>query len=167
MTGNPDLIFQYQTPSNALHNMNRFRAQNPLLTTPLSNRYAPSSSAMPSNASSAPEYSPATSNTGKFDPSRLHIPSTAYSRGQPPHHQQSLTGHMPSVASTQYLAQYHPLIYREPLECVTYKMVFDRIYLLLRDNLPGWWTMTHEALHHLTCKIQASCFTFHIANAKQ
>jgi hypothetical protein len=41
---------------------------------------------------------------------------------------------------------------------MTYIMVYDRVYLLLRDNLTDWWTMNPEPLQQVTSK-------FHITSS--
>ncbi|EMD64983.1 hypothetical protein COCSADRAFT_88403 [Bipolaris sorokiniana ND90Pr] len=68
-----------------------------------------------------------------------------------PDKQHSPTGHMPCMASQP--SKPHPRpprVYHGPLARITRDMVFDRIYLLLADNLPTRWTQNPEALVHLT-----------------
>jgi hypothetical protein len=46
-----------------------------------------------------------------------------------------------------------PQIYREPLTCLTREMLYDRIYLVLRDTLTIWWAENPVAMHRLVCKL--------------
>ncbi|KAJ5024253.1 hypothetical protein PSV08DRAFT_354183 [Bipolaris maydis] len=61
------------------------------------------------------------------------------------------TGNLPGMASQP--SNPHPRpprVYHGPLVRITRDMVFDRIYLLLTENLPTRWTQNPEALAHLS-----------------
>lgn len=167
MTDHPDISSQYQISSETLDDLNKFRAQNPLLVPPMPTNRRSSSPIVPFKISSAPCHFQETGKITKLDSSRLHIPSTTSAREHASLPQQSFVVHTPGVASKPYIAPYTPRFNREPLEYITRDMVFDRIYLLLRDNLLEWWTKPHDALGHLTCKIPACCLIFQIPNMKR
>ncbi|KAH6876184.1 hypothetical protein BKA58DRAFT_310125 [Alternaria rosae] len=67
------------------------------------------------------------------------------------------TGHMPIIGTQSKSPSpqpssprpYEPQIYREPLTCLTREMLYDHIYLVLRDTLTDWWAENPDAMHRL------------------
>jgi len=141
-----------------------FQAQNPLRVTTGPRGYSTS----PSPGLASPSMSPTTSirqlsspspKVPSFQPSRMAIPPTAYA----PSHttaQHAPPKAPPPIIDTQSKSPspepspgpYVPQIYREPLDRLTREMLYDRIYLVLRDILAVWWAENPDAMHRLVCK---------------
>lgn len=79
------------------------------------------------------------------------MPPVDYALGHAPQHQYPPTSHIPSMAPhAPCIEPYIPQIYPEPLTRINRHMVFDRVFLLLRDNLSEWWHQNPAALFHVT-----------------
>ncbi|CAN9245942.1 unnamed protein product [Alternaria alternata] len=95
----------------------------------------------------------------QFHPSRMNIPPTAYAPAYASAHQTSHANHMPPPATQSPSLRpsepqaYEPLVHPEPLACLTYNMVYDRVYLVLRDNLSEWWTRNPDALQNVSQRL--------------
>jgi hypothetical protein len=153
MTHRPDFHHLSRASNRALDDLNEFRAQHPPLVTTMPPNHVPSALLTSPAASSVSERSSTTAGIPQFDSSRLFIPPTAYARGNASYSQHPSTGQMSKMTPQPPNPRlYVPRIYREPLTCITREMVFDRVYLLLRDNLDKWWTENPEALFHITSK---------------
>ncbi|EOA87409.1 uncharacterized protein SETTUDRAFT_87470 [Exserohilum turcica Et28A] len=82
------------------------------------------------------------------------MPPVDYALGHAPQHQYPPTSHIPSMAPhAPCIEPYIPQIYPEPLTRINRHMVFDRVFLLLRDNLSEWWHQNPAALFHVTERI--------------
>jgi hypothetical protein len=107
---------------------------------------------------SIPQQSRSTPNMSQFHPSRMNIPPTAYAPAYASAHQTLHANHMPPPATQSPSLRpsepqaYGPLVHPEPLACLTYNMVYDRVYLVLRDNLSEWWTRNPDALQNVSRK---------------
>jgi hypothetical protein len=143
MADHPDF---FRPAEEALSRLANFRTQNSIcvMTVPAGRSPSPSSG-LPSPSMSpilsVPQQSPPTAIVPQFQASRTTIPPTAYALAYNSVHQVSRANHMPCLGTQSPSSQplspqaYEPLVYPEPLECMTYKTVCDRVYLVLRDNL--------------------------------
>jgi hypothetical protein len=145
----------------ALSRLANFRTQNPLrfMTAPAAPSLSPGlPSPLVSPITSIPQQSRPTPNMPQFHPSRMNIPPTAYAPAYASAHQISQANHMPPPATQPPSLRpsepqaYEPLVHPEPLACLTYNMVYDRVYLVLRDSLSEWWTRNPYALHNVSRK---------------
>jgi len=133
-----------------------------------------------SPTTSVRQLSPPSPKVPSFQPSRMAIPPTAYAPSHttaqhaPPKAPLPIigtqskspsppyappTGHMPVIGTQSKSPSpepspgpYVPQVYREPLDCLTREMLYDRIYLVLRDILAIWWAENPDAMHRLVCK---------------
>jgi hypothetical protein len=107
---------------------------------------------------SIPQQSRSTPNMPQFHPSCMNIPRTAYALAYASAHQISQASHVPPLATQPPSLRpsepqaYEPLVHPEPLGCLTYNMVYDRVCLVLRDSLSEWWTRNPDALQNVSRK---------------
>ena len=94
-----------------------------------------------------------------YAPPTGHIPIIGTQKKSPSPPYAPPTGHMPIIGTQSKSPSpepspgpYVPQVYREPLDCLTREMLYDRIYLVLRDILAIWWAENPDAMHRLVCK---------------
>ncbi|KAG9191323.1 hypothetical protein G6011_09411 [Alternaria panax] len=148
----------------ALLRLANFKAHNPLCVTTVPAVPQPSPcpglpSPSMSSATYGPQRLPPTPSFPQFQPSRMNIPPTAYAPAYAPTRQVPEVNRIPGLATQRPYSQppapqtYQPLVYPEPVGFITQRMVYDRIYILLRDNLTNWWTRNPAALHAVTHRL--------------
>ena len=94
-----------------------------------------------------------------YAPPTGHIPIIGTQSKSPSPPYAPPLGHMPVIGTQSKSPSpepspgpYVPQIYREPLDRLTREMLYDRIYLVLRDILAIWWAENPDAMHRLVCK---------------